>query len=227
MRRFLVLRCVQAGIGVGAVIMPVVATARASAASLAVNQACFVNKFTKTAIRQAPMQVTGSGYVPGDSVTITSSDGSVNTVLAADSSGAIAGTIGAPTPFFKHPGSRVLVLTATDYSSTQATITGATPVQVADLSVDTVPGRASPSRKVTWSFAGFRPGRYIYGHYLRHGREVARARFGRAQGDCGLLRVRARFFPGGHQRYRTYGLQFDDTRHYSKRSTPRYLGALV
>jgi hypothetical protein len=73
---------------------------------------------------------------------------------------------------------------------------------------------------VTWYFSGFDGGHYIYGHYLRHGREVARARFGHAKGDCGLLRVRARFFPG-HQRYRTYGLQFDDTRLYSKRSSPR------
>jgi hypothetical protein len=191
-----------------------------------VNKVCFVNTFTGSTIRQDPMQVTGSGYVPGDPVTVTSSDGTVDTVLQADPTGAIAGTIGAPTPFFNHPGSRVLAMTANDYSSSRGTITGATFLKVADRGVDTVPGRAPPSRKVTWYFAGFRTGRYIYGHYLRHGREVARARFGRATGDCGLLRARARFFPG-HQRYQTYGLQFDDTRHYSKRSRPRYLSALV
>jgi hypothetical protein len=172
------------------------------------------------------MLVTGSGYVPGDSVAISSSDGSVNTVLQANAAGDIAGTVGAPTPFFKRPGSKALALTANDYSSSLGTITGATFLKVTDLAVATVPALARPARKVTWYFSGFSTGRYVYGHYLRHGREVARARFGQAKGACGLLRVQARFFPGGHQRYRTYGLQFDDTRHYSRHSSPRIVTSL-
>jgi hypothetical protein len=135
-------------------------------------------------------------------------------------------TIGAPTPFFKHPSSRPLILTATDYSTALGTITGTALLKVTNLAVATVPSTAPPSRKVTWYFSGFRTGQEIYGHYTRRGREVALARFGRATGDCGLLRVRDRFFPGGHQRYSHYGLQFDDTRDYSKRSSPRIVTAL-
>ncbi len=79
---------------------------------------------------------------------------------------------------------------------------------------------------MTWYFSGFDKGRYVYGHYLRHGREVARARFGRTKGNCGLLRTRAPFFPGGRQRYASYGLQFDDARHYSRHSSPRIVTSL-
>lgn len=218
-------RLTRALVVAGALLAPGAGAAQAAAATLSVNQLCYVNKPTRTTIHRAPMVVTGTGYVPGDSVTIASGDGSVNQVLQADSTGSIAGTIGAPTPFFKLPGSQVVGLTADDYSA-GGTIQGATFVRVADLAVATVPARAMPARKVTWYFSGFLPGRYIYGHYLRHGREVARARFGRARGVCGLLRTRARFFPGRHQRYSSYGLQFDDSRPYSRRSSPRIISAL-
>jgi hypothetical protein len=219
-------RCLQGTITAAALLMPAAATAGASAATLAVNKACYVNKFTKSSIRLAPMHVTGSGFVPDDSVTITSSDGSLNKVVQADPAGMIDASIGAPTPFFELPASMPLTLTATDYSTSQGTITGATFLKVTDLAVATVPSIARPSRRVAWYFSGFETGRFIYGHYLRHGREVARARFGRSKGDCGLLRTRARFFPGGRQRYASYGLQFDDARHYNKRSTPRIVTSL-
>jgi hypothetical protein len=219
-------RCVQAALGIGALLLPGVTAVQASAATLAVNQVCFVNKFTRTSVRQAPVLVTGSGYVPGDSVTITSSDGSVNKVVQATPAGTLDTTIGAPTPFLKLPSSKALTLTATDFINSSGTVTGTTFLKVTDLAVATVPALARPSRSVTWYFAGFTTGRYIYGHYTRNGREVARARFGRAKGDCGLLRVKARFFPGGHQRYRSYGLQFDDSGRYNKHSSPRIVTSL-
>jgi hypothetical protein len=217
-------RWVQATITAGALVVSVATAAQASAATLTVNKTCYVNKFSKTRIRQAQMMVTGTGYVPGDSVTVTSSDGSINQVLQAGPTGAISGTIGAPTPFFKLPSSEPVGLIADDYAPT-GTIQGGAFIKVTDLQVATVPGSAPPSRRVTWYFSGFTTGRYIYGHYVRHGRQVARARFGRAKGVCGLLRTRARFFPG-HQRYASYGLQFDNARRYSKHSTPRIVTSL-
>ncbi|HEY2007156.1 MAG TPA: hypothetical protein VGG87_11935 [Solirubrobacteraceae bacterium] len=209
-----------------ALLVPAAATAGASAATLAVNRPCYVNKFTRTSIRLAPMQITGSGYVPGDGVTITSSDESINRIVQADSAGLIEASIGAPTPFFKPPASLRLTLTASDFSKSNGTITATTSVSVTDLAVATVPSIAPPARRVTWYFSGFDKGRYVYGHYLRHGREVARARFGRTKGDCGLLRTRAPFFPGGRQRYASYGLQFDDARHYSRHTSPRIVTSL-
>ncbi|MEO6858794.1 MAG: hypothetical protein ABI323_09425 [Solirubrobacteraceae bacterium] len=208
-----------------ALLIPVAVAAQASAATLSVNQNCFVNTTTERTLHQAPMVVTGSGYVPGDSVTITSSDGSVNTVTQAGPAGTIGIQIGAPTPFLKLPGSQVVGLTASD-DNASGTITGGTFLKTTLLDVATVPSTAPPSRRVSWYFSGFRPGRPIYVHYLHRGRQVARVRFGEAKGVCGLLRTRARFFPG-RQRYQRYGLQFDDSKRYSKRSRPRLLNSLV
>ncbi len=118
-------RYLQATIAAAALFVPAAATAGASAATLAVNKPCYVNKFTKTSIRLAPMQVTGSGYVPNDPVTITSSDGSLNKLVQANSAGMIDASIGAPTPFFKLPASLPLTLTASDFSQSNGTITGA------------------------------------------------------------------------------------------------------
>jgi hypothetical protein len=196
----------------------------ASAATIAVNQSCYVDTVASGGTVGAPMTVVGSGFTPGDMVSITSSDGSVSTEVAADSNGRIIAQTSAPSPFFSRPEAKTQTLTATDYTAT-GQITATTLVRDTELAVATAPPHAAPKRKVTWYFSGFLPGHLIFGHYLRHGRAVARARFGRAVGLCGLLRTRARFYPG-HQRYHHYGLQFDDARHYSPHSTPRIVTAL-
>ncbi|MDQ6835850.1 MAG: hypothetical protein M3016_06640 [Actinomycetota bacterium] len=169
-----------------------------------------------------PMIVTGGGYIPGNPVRISSDDGSVSVQTTANSAGNIAVTTGSPRPVFKRPGSKRVVLTAQAFTAAGAQITGQTIAKTTELSVATVPATAKPSHAVTWYFSGFRRGRYIYGHYLHRHHQVARLRFGRAKGVCGLLRVRARFFPRGHKEiYRRYGLQLDNVRRYSKRSRPR------
>jgi hypothetical protein len=196
----------------------------ASAATLSVDKPCYVDTVAGSVLKAAPMLVSGTGYHPGDSVSITSSDGSVNVQATADSSGDLALTTGAPTPVFSRPGAKVQMLSANDYNPA-GTITATTPVQDTELAAATVPRHAPLAKRVTWYFSGFLPGRLIYGHYLRR-HQVALARFGRSTGVCGLLRVRARFYPGAHQRYRHYGLQLDDSRHYSKHSRPRIITSL-
>ncbi len=169
--------------------------------------------------------VSGSGFTPGDPVDIQSSDGSVAATANAGASGAFAVTTGAPTPFLPRPESKTFTLTASDFTATGTTITATTRVTVTDLSVTTAPSRAALTEKVTWYFSGFDPGKQIYGHYLRRN-EVARAEFGTAQGPCGLLKVNARFYPGGHPRYKTYTLQVDNSKPYSMHTTPRVLAQL-
>ena len=207
----------------GSVVMLVSGTlaAQASAASIAVNKPCYVN----AASRAAAMTVSGSGFTPGDPVDIQSSDGSVAATANAGASGAFAVTTGAPTPFLPRPESKTFTLTASDFTATGTTITATTRVTVTDLSVTTAPSRAALTEKVTWYFSGFDPGKQIYGHYLRRN-EVARAEFGTAQGPCGLLKVNARFYPGGHPRYKTYTLQVDNSKPYSMHTTPRVLAQL-
>src|SRR6202020_34649 len=99
-------------------------------------------------------------------------------------------TTGAPIPFLSLPGSKAVTLTAQDFTAAGTTITATARTQAAQLAVDTKPAQARLSKKVTWYFSGFRPGRFIYGHYLRK-KPVATAKFGRAKGPCGVLKVKA------------------------------------
>jgi hypothetical protein len=165
------------------------------------------------------MAVAGSGFVPGDTVEISSGDGSVADSVTADAAGNISLTTGAPSPTFNRPGAKTETVTATDIATT-GTITASTPVQVAPLEVQTVPLEAPFTKKVTWYFSGFTPGKHIYAHYLRD-KQVARAKFSRAQGPCGVLKARATLYPGGHPHFKKYEVQIDSSKHYNKHATPR------
>lgn len=212
-------RLVHATIAALAMLLPGALAAEAAAQTLTVDKRCYVDVGTKAAL----MTVGGTGYVPGDQVLITSSDGSVDTTTTANPAGDILVQTNAPIPILTLPGQQTVTLTAQDFTSTSpATLTATVPVTATTLAVLPQPTRAKLTSKVTWYFSGFAPGKFIYGHYLRK-RQVARARFGRAQGPCGVLKVRARFYPGGHPRFSKYTLQLDDSKHYSKHSLPHFI----
>jgi hypothetical protein len=170
------------------------------------------------------MVVFGTGYTPGDTVNISSSDGSVDTTATANATGDILATTTAPTPFLSRPGPKMVTLSAQDFTSGAPATTVL--VTATALAVTASPSSAKLTAKVTWYFSGFKPGQMIYGHYLRK-KQVARASFGRDKGPCGLLKVRAHFYPGRHPRYAQYKLQIDNSRRYSKRSLPRFLVAIT
>jgi hypothetical protein len=189
--------------------------APAVAASISVSKPCYV--FTKST--PATMVVTGSGFVASDQVTITNSAVSGSTTVTAGPTGGFVVAVPAPEPGFSLPGQQTVTMIARDFAS-NGTITATTPVTVAPLSVATSPGQAPLTRKITWYLSGFSPDSYVYVHYLHNG-PVARARLGRATGACGLLKVRARLYPGGHPRYKKYAVQIDDSRRFSKHASPR------
>lgn len=200
---------------------PIGFVAQASAATIAVAKRCYVNPVSGP----TSMTVQGSGFTPGDQILITSSDGSVDTTAAATASGTITASMHAPSPPFTAPGEKTVTLTATDFPLAGPALTATTPVTVAPLLAATKPREARFTSKVTWFFSGFDTGKYIYAHYLRK-RQVALARFGRAAGPCGLLTVRARLYPGGHPRFRSYGVQIDDSRRYDKNASPKLVTRL-
>jgi hypothetical protein len=210
-------RLMRVGLGAAVTLVPAAVASAAGAATIGVSRPCLVNVGT----RSASMIVSGSGFVPGDEVHITSSDGSVDATGTADPGGSIAVTTGAPNPFFKLPGAKTVTLTARDFALA-GTITATAPVMVTTLAAVPRPTRAKLTSKVTWYFSGFRPGKYVYGHYLRR-KQVARVRFGRAKGPCGLLKVRAGFYPGGHPPFDSYTLALDTSRRYSRKTRPRVL----
>ncbi len=199
---------------------------QASAADLAVNASCYVVAGTNA----PPMSFSGSGFHAGDRVLIASHDGTVDTSVKANAHGAIAGTADAPTPYFATPGAQKIALMATDTPRTGMTITARTTVDVTELgwehgSTKRAPGLRALTENTNWSFSGFRPGMPIFGHYLYHDRQVALARFGRAQAPCGTLKVRARLYPAT-PRHSMFSVQYDNRRTYSEASRPRIIGPL-
>jgi ribosomal protein S9 len=193
--------------------------ASASAASIGVTKNCYVNV---NPFVGAPVTLLGSGFGPGDTVDVMG--GGLAATATASATGTIAAVAAAPTLSTTDPATKTFTLTATD--ETTPSVTASAPIKVANLSVLTKPPKVRHLRnKVTFSFSGFTPGKHIYGHYLRKN-AVARATFGKAKGDCGVLKEKALLYPGGHPRFKQYKVVFDSARKYSKRTRPQISGTL-
>jgi len=200
--------------------VPAAVAAPASAATLAVSAPCYVNVISTKA---APIDVTGTGYTPGDTIAVQGQAVFGTTTAGAD--GTINLITGGPILPFSGPGSKSFALTSQDQTSGSGVL-AQTSVTMANFSVDTRPSVAKPSRRVTWRFSGFTPGRSIYVHYLHRGKVVNRMRFGRAHGPCGTLKARDRFYPGGHPHSSRYRVVFDQVKGYTKRARPRLSNTL-
>lgn len=217
----------RAGVIVGLVtILAAGAAAQgASGATLSVNAGCYVFA-TKT---PPTMVITGAGYAPGDLVSITSNAGFVNASATADAAGNISASTTAPLPPKVAAKAQRVVLTADD-ESINGPITASTPLSVAYLYVfhggaKKRPGLQAFREKTTWSFSGFIPGKYIWGHYIIHKHQVARMRFGKAKGPCGVLKTRARLYPATPH-FRSYPVQVDNSKRFSRHSFPKVSGKL-
>jgi hypothetical protein len=193
----------------------------AAAATLTVNRPCYVNPEPS---QSAPMVLTGAGFSPGDTVDVQGNG--VNVTAPVNAAGGFSTQTGTPLLSTIDPVAQRFTLTATDDTASGARITASATVTVTNLAFAVQPAAASPTKKVTFTFAGFKPGRAIYAHYL-HGRNVvASQRFGVADGPCGLLKVKAREFPGGRPRYHSYPVQFDSSRRYSAEAAPQITATL-
>jgi hypothetical protein len=193
--------------------------APASAATISVDKACYVN----TATGPAPLTVTGSGFAPGESVQV--SGGTTDIDTTADATGSFTATGSAPELNSKAAGTRWTTLTASGFDPTTGQLVSATTRALsANLAVSTkplsVPVKDLRTHKVTFTFSGFTPGKAIYGYYLRK-RVVATTRYGRATGRCGTLKHKALLLPPGQSTKVRYGLVFESVPHYSKTANPR------
>jgi hypothetical protein len=197
-----------------------VAAAHASAASIAVQQACVVNANPASG---APMTVAGAGFTPSDTIGLQTTAGGANGTVMAGPTGTFTTVMKGPVLGTANPAAALFTLQAMD--ETDGTTTASTTFHAANLAVATNPLQASPSKKVTWSFSGFTAGAEIYGHYL-HGKKVtATTKFGRGTGPCGTLKKRAVFYPG-KAKYDVYTLQIDDMRRYLANALPRLVATL-
>jgi len=196
--------------------------AQASAATLSADKACYVNA---DPAQGAPMIIAGSGFVPGSTVQLTGGTTFGNAV--ADSAGNVSITAQAPELATIAPASKKTMLTATADNPDSTQTVANVQVQSANLAVATKPGSVRNVRKdkVTFMFSGFAPGKHIFGYYLRK-KVVAKAKYGKAQGPCGMLKEKALLYPGGRPTHDSYKVTFESSSKYDKNVFPRVTGTL-
>jgi hypothetical protein len=79
---------------------------------------------------------------------------------------------------------------------------------------------------VKYTFAGFRPGKPIFGHFQSGGKVVLTCKFGKASGPCGILHAKSRLFPGHASANAKFKVQFDDSKKLSKKASPKIVTGL-
>lgn len=195
-----------------------VACASASAATVSLSSPCYI---TPTIGLGATIQVSGSGYTPGETIfaQIPAPSGLLSFVeatVAAD--GTFTATLPDVIPPSIKPAPEKETMQIKGVLS--GVILAQVPFELTNLAVETKPAFARPNKKVLFSFAGFAAGKPIYGHFMHKGRVVLTHDFGVAEGACGVLNSKSRIFPG-RARYSSYTVQFDDSRAYSKSTTQK------
>lgn len=196
--------------------------ASASAAVIAVSPTCVV----QTGGKPAEMAVAGTGFTPGDEIDVATTKGGAFGTGTADTAGNIGILLDAPllpVPS-DEPYASAFTMSASDALNPLAVAPTAT-FWVANLAVKTTPAVAKFSKRVTWRFSGFLPGKPIYAHYLHGNKLLATRSFGRGTTPCGTLEKKAVFLPV-RSKYSTYRVQVDNSRRYSKKSLPRWIGTL-
>jgi hypothetical protein len=82
------------------------------------------------------------------------------------------------------------------------------------------------TKVVKYAFAGFRPGKPIFGHYSAHGKVVLTHKFGKATGPRGILHTKAKLFPGHGSPGAKYKVRFDDSKKLNPKATPKIVTGL-
>lgn len=207
-----------AALGLGAWAVAATPGAAAPAApALTASKACYVNGATVSQVA-----VTGHGFTPGHEISVTG--GGFSATAVPDPTGTFTTRGPAPT-LPAGPRSRAFTLTAADETTPGPTATLTIHVANLSASVSRSEVRNVSKDRVVFTFSGFKPGKPIYGYYLRR-KVVARARFRRAAGPCGTLRQKALLYPGGHPKATLYNVAFENAGRYSARAYPRVTGRL-
>ncbi len=190
----------------GALAASATTASAANAATLAIPAACLPQN-------ELNIPVSGSGFSPNATVTITGAP--VTITAQTDATGSFATTFLSPAnnSFSPKPGT----LTATD--SLNPAVTATAPFQYLRFGSN-LPLNGRPGATTTWRFAGFAAGKSIYGHFRFGGKTIRNYRFGKASGPCGILKARARRLPA-RSRPGTWRLQIDQRMSYSDATRPR------
>ena len=166
-------------------------------------------------VLRRPAAASGSGSTPNTQVTLT---GGASGSATTDATGSFVAPLVAPaSPSLT---GRTATVQAAEVDGNPANSTEAKVKVVKDLLATNAPIQGRPGAVARWRFAGFEPGKPIYGHYRYHGHTERNFRFGVAKGPCGTLSVRARRVPvasrPGH-----WTLQLDQRRTFGRTTQPR------
>jgi hypothetical protein len=201
----------------------IAAPAASAAGTVATTQGCFVAQGTEG----VNVSVTGSGFTPGEAVfaQIPAPGGLAGfTEITVAPDGTIAGTIENVFPATIDPVAENETMQVMGVLSSQ--ILAESPFQITNLGVATKPAVAPYSKVVKYTFAGFRTGKPIFGHYSRHGKLVLTHKFGKATGACGILHTKAKLFPGSGPKAAKYKVQFDDSKKLNPKASPKIVTSL-
>lgn len=206
-----------------AALFAVAAPAASAAGTVATGSACYV----AAGGQGVSVDVTGSGFTPGEAVfaqipAAGGLAGFVETTVAPD--GTLAATIEHVYPGGIAPVAQTMTMQIKGVLSDQ--ILAEVPFQITNLAVATKPSVAPFYKVVKYTFAGFRPGKPIFGHYYRHKHLVLTHKFGKATGPCGILHTKGKLFPGHGPRNAKYKVQFDDTKKSNPKATPKIVTSL-
>jgi hypothetical protein len=175
----------------------------AGAAMLTTDRLCYATGET--------IALGGSGFMPNVTVALP---GAMSP--ATNSAGQIQTTAVAPA------GGRFLPRTVRFVATDPTELMAAVDVLVVRRRFDTnLPLAGRPRTRTWWRFAGFEPGRPIFGHFRRGGRTVLTFRFGVAHDACGVLSVRAPRLPVASPRPGIWRLKLDQEAAYRRKAPGR------
>jgi len=198
----------------------------AGAATIAVGKPCYVWDYDPN------IAITGAGFTPNASVTITlDNPRRATTTIIADGAGNLNGTIGAPT-FSDQPFARGVTVTATEAAAAPpanppvAPISATTTVKIGTIGIATKPDRVLVGKPLLLSVFGFPTGSSVWGHYLYRGKLRGSQRLARSTGVCGVARKRTPLVPARirKRRFGEWTIQFDGQARYSASTAPRITG---
>jgi hypothetical protein len=206
-----------------ALVALIAAPAASAAGTVATTQGCFVDEGSDG----VSVGVTGSGFTPGEAVFAQipapgGLAGFAEATVAPD--GTVNATIENVFPAGIDPVAEEMKIQIAGVLSQQVLAESA--FQITNLGVATKPAVAPFNKVVTYTFAGFRPGTPIFGHFQRGGKVVLSYKFGKATGPCGTLTTKAKLFPGHGPKSAKYKVQFDDSKKLSKKSAPKIVTSL-
>ena len=172
------------------------------------------------------MPIGGTGFVPGRSVTVSTSTPSspapvTLTSSIADPTGAFA-KVTTPPPFRdSRTHLQSFTLIGSDTTNPAAPILAAFPFQVVRFGTTTDPAPRRPSQRVTYTARGFAPGRAVYIHFRFAGKTRRSVRLGVAKAPCGIVSRRMRALPT-RSRPGTWSAYTSQARRFSPSTRPMW-----